>query len=104
MEKTLIINPPSPFLLDEKVFPNLAPLFVASAMLRDGYNVEILDLSGRKDYKEEIGKRALEYDVFAFTGTSSQLPFNLEILGELKRINPSSFSVIGGLMLRLFHL
>ena len=96
MEKVLIINPPSPFLLDEKVFPNLAPLFVATTMLRDGYNVEILDLSGKRNFKDEVEKKVFDYDVFAFTGTSSQLPFNLEILEVIKTKNPSSFTVIGG--------
>jgi len=96
-KRVLFINPPSPFLLDEKVFPNLAPIFVATAMKDRGHHVDILDLSGEEDYlqqMEEFSRK--DYHVFAFTGTSAQFSHNIALLDVLKRTNPSTFAVIGG--------
>lgn len=90
MESILFINPPSPFLLDEKVFPNLAPLFVATEMRRHGYACDVLDLAGKSDFK--IGR----YDLYALTGTSSQFSYAVEILKRLRKEYPSSRVVIGG--------
>jgi anaerobic magnesium-protoporphyrin IX monomethyl ester cyclase len=42
--------PPSLFLLDERVFMSLGILKVAAVLEREGITVELLDLSGVKNY------------------------------------------------------
>ena len=49
---TLII-PPSPFLLDERVFPSLGILKIAS-VLKSRYELNVLDLSGIKNYLDVL--------------------------------------------------
>ena len=49
-----LITPPSPFLMDERVFLNLGILKVASSLESKGYDVDFLDLSGVKNYRDVI--------------------------------------------------
>ena len=51
--KIHLIMPPSPFLLDEKVFMSLGVLKIA-AVLEPYYDVNVIDLSGDKDYINTI--------------------------------------------------
>ena len=58
------ITPPSPFLLDERVFMHLGILKVASSLESKGYKVDFLDLSGIDNYLDVLkdycsGKRVL---------------------------------------------
>ena len=49
-----LVIPPSPFLLDERVFMSLGVLKVAAALERAGVAVEVLDLSGVKNFEEAV--------------------------------------------------
>ena len=53
VQKICIVIPPSPFLLDERVFPFLGPLKVAAALEAAGVPVEVLDLSGYKNFRKK---------------------------------------------------
>ena len=46
--KITLVNPPSPFLLSDKVFPPLGILYVASTIRRElpGVDIEVADFSG----------------------------------------------------------
>ena len=54
MKKICLITPPSPFLLDERVFMHIGILKVASSLEQKGYNVDFLDLSGIDNYSTVI--------------------------------------------------
>jgi anaerobic magnesium-protoporphyrin IX monomethyl ester cyclase len=75
--KVCLIIPQSSFLTDEKVFVSLGILKVASALEEKGIEVEVLDLSGVKDY--EIPKA----DVYGITATTPQLPAAVAIARSL---------------------
>jgi len=97
MEKEIaLINPPSPFLIDEKVFPNLGLLNVATAMRNKGYNVRVYDLCGNRNYKEVIEDIAKKFKIFGFSSTTAQFPFTFEMNKIIKQLNPNSFTIIGG--------
>jgi len=74
---TLII-PPSPFLTDERVFPTLGILKVASVLEERGTPVEVMDLSGFSNY-EEVVKEHNPYRVVGITATTPQFPQAVEI-------------------------
>lgn len=95
-EKIALINPPSPFLLDERVFPNVGLLYVATQMRKDDYDVKVFDFCGDKNYKESMEKIAKDFDVYAFSSTSSQFLYTYELLEILKKNTPRAFGVIGG--------
>jgi anaerobic magnesium-protoporphyrin IX monomethyl ester cyclase len=74
MNVTLII-PPSPFLIDEKVFMSLGILKVAS-VLESKHKVNVLDLSGDCAYLHTVTKylNENEVDIVGITATTPQLP------------------------------
>ena len=49
-----LITPPSPFLLDERVFMHIGILKVASSLEQRGYKVDFLDLSGIDNFLDVI--------------------------------------------------
>ena len=49
-----LVTPPSPFLLDERVFLHLGVLKVASSLEQRGYKVDFIDLSGITNYLDVI--------------------------------------------------
>jgi hypothetical protein len=49
-----LITPPSPFLLDERVFLSLGILRVAASLEAAGVAIEHLDLSGVTNYEDAI--------------------------------------------------
>src|SRR5262245_48312283 len=51
-QSVCMVIPPSSFLLDERVFMSLGILKVAAVLERAGHSVEMLDLSGIKNYVE----------------------------------------------------
>jgi len=80
---TLII-PPSPFLTDERVFPTLGILKVASVLEERGTPVEVMDLSGFANY-EEIVKEHVPYNVVGITATTPQFPQAVSIANILNK-------------------
>ena len=49
-KKICLITPPSPFLLDERVFMHIGILKVAAMLEKEGYKVDFIDLSGVNNY------------------------------------------------------
>ena len=95
-EKIALINPPSPFLIDEKVFPNLGLLYLATQMRSDGYNIKVFDFCGDKNYKENMKKISKDFDIYAFSSTSPQFFYTYKLFNILKKNNKKAFCVIGG--------
>jgi len=89
-----IINPPSPFLMNERVFPTLAPLYLASTW----ENSEVVDLSGIPNWKTKIEciiwDLHPDYDTVMFTGTTAQFYYIYEMNKILKRYGIRT--IIGG--------
>lgn len=97
-----LIIPPSPFLLDERVFMSLGVLKVAASLEKDGHVVEVLDLSGVKDYEQAtrnyISLRPY-MDRFGITATTPQMPAAVRIRTQL----PNKTVYLGGPHVTLVH-
>jgi len=92
-----LINPPSSFLLDDRVFPYLGLLSVATQMQWNGDKVEMFDLSGRKDFLDATWDIADNgFDWFGITSTSANFPNAYRINQEIKAMNPYNKTMIGG--------
>lgn len=93
---TLII-PPSPFLLDERVFPSLGLLKIA-AVLQSKHELKVLDLSGIKNYLDvmEVYLKQKDSNIFCITATTPQLPHSIKIKNLIKKYKPNSRVVLGG--------
>jgi radical SAM superfamily enzyme YgiQ (UPF0313 family) len=93
-----MITPPSVFLLDERVFMSLGILKVASVLEQAGWSVEMLDLSGIKNYLDvvELHARNSSARVAALTTTTPQLPAAVAIAQCIRRSRPEVRLIVGG--------
>jgi len=82
-----LIMSPSPFLLDERVFMSLGILTIAAVLEKRGYIVDMLDLSGIKNYIEALKtylKEHPEVEVYGITSTTPQVPLAKKINDVIK--------------------
>ena len=86
----LLVNPPSPFLLDEKVFPPLGIMKVSADM-----DAPLLDLAGEKDYLEILVDALGDYDFVGIGSTTPQLPFAAAIARRVREVSPA-LTILGG--------
>ena len=93
-----LIIPPSPFLLDERVFTSLGILRVAACLEKAGHEVEVLDLSGIENYLEAVDDycKTTDADTFCLTATTPQMPSAAKIGNRITLARPSSRLVLGG--------
>ncbi|VVB80594.1 Radical SAM superfamily protein [uncultured archaeon] len=96
MRKILLVNPPSPFLIDERVFPNLGLLNFATTLLSRGQDVEVLDLAGSHSPKEELLKKIDGKDIIGFSSTTPQFSQVYPLARAVKQADPSKYLLLGG--------
>ncbi len=98
MRKVCLVIPPSIFLLDERVFPSLGILKVASSLESAGVPVEVLDLSGISNYEDVVKTHVLSTDarVFGLTATTPQIPATKKILNAIRFVRPDISVILGG--------
>ena len=96
--KICLIIPPSLILSDERTFMHLGPLRVAGALKENNKKVDVLDLSGVKNYLEVVENYVdnCGAENFGITATSPQMPPSVEIVNTIKKNNPKSKIVLGG--------
>lgn len=94
-----LIIPPSLFLLDERVFMSLGILKVAAVLEQAGVTVEVLDLSGVKNFLEAMSDYVrVRSDIlwFGLTSTTPQLPATTKIVSVIRAIRPDAKIILGG--------
>ncbi|MDP6052349.1 MAG: radical SAM protein [Candidatus Latescibacteria bacterium] len=93
----LIISP-SIFLLDERVFVSLGILRIAAVLENQGYDVEVVDLSGIENYQEAMRAhvRSSSAKIFGLTSTTPQLPAAVEVSQSIRSVNPDAKVILGG--------
>jgi len=106
--KICLIIPPSPFLLDERVFVQLGILKIASVLEQQHYAVDMIDLSGVENYTDVLTdyiKKKDRADVFGITATTPQVPYAVKIAQHLKSLLPGKQSkvILGGPHVTLMH-
>ena len=98
MKSITLVTPPSTFLLDERMFPNLGILKVASSLEAEKWHVSHLDLSGYKNFGKIVAEYAetVPSDLFGITATSPQLPAAVEISAAIRLARPTARIILGG--------
>lgn len=96
--KVTLLIPPSPFLLDERVFVSLGVLRVAAALEKEGVKVGLLDLSGTGNYLEVLRTHLADHlpEWIGITCTTPQLPSAVKIARLIREIAPGLRIVLGG--------
>lgn len=92
--KVALIISNSPFLTNERVFPNLGLLRVATQLQKDGHHVDVYDLAGQQ--AEMITRIPNDYTHYGFSATTPQMPYVMNLLRLLKSVNPKAKTIIGG--------
>lgn len=98
MKPVCLVTPPSPFLLDERVFVSLGILKVAACLEAAGRKVEMVDLSGVENFIETISAHAAASDAthFGITATTPQLPAATRIAKAIRDARPDARIILGG--------
>lgn len=96
MKEVVLINLPSPFLVNERVFPNLGLIQLATSQRLRGYSTEIIDLCGLENPEKTLEAIAYKFDIFGFSSTTPQFTEAYKLNRFLKKINPSAETIIGG--------
>lgn len=97
MKSVLLITPPSPYLLSDKAIVPLGILYVASMLREQGYLVEVLDLTGAKNYDKKVLEYAAKnYDAYGLTATSPDLGQAINILNLIKSVSSTNKVILGG--------
>ncbi|MBF0375321.1 MAG: B12-binding domain-containing radical SAM protein [Alphaproteobacteria bacterium] len=93
-----LVNPPSAFLLDERVFASLGLLKIASVLEAAGHRVEVLDLSGIENYTEVVEDylAVAEIDAIGITATTPQLPSVMRVARTIRERRPALRQILGG--------
>lgn len=102
-----LVIPPSPFLLDDRVFPPLGILKIASELEHKGVGVGLLDLAGVTEYMaavELFTKTNPQFEWIGITVTTPQLPAAVDILNTIKSVRPDVRVVLGGPHVTLTHV
>lgn len=93
-----LIIPPSPFLLDERVFPFLGPLKIAAMLEEAKWPVEVLDLSGIANFIDAVVDHASTSPArhFGLTATTPQFPAAVKISAAIRSVRKDARILIGG--------
>ena len=97
-KKVLLVIPPSPFLLDERVFVSLGVLRVASSLESSCVTVGLLDLSGVSNFTDVLSSslKTSSYDWIGLTCTTPQLPSAIKLAVKIRELRPDLKIVLGG--------
>ena len=100
-----LIIPPSPFLLDERVFVSLGILKVAAACEARGLHVEVLDLSGIENFEAVVRDHltATNVNTFGLTATTPQMPAAARVASCIREYHPQPRIILGGPHPTLVH-
>ncbi|MDP3962625.1 MAG: radical SAM protein [bacterium] len=97
--KICLIIPPSSFLMDERVFMTLGILKVAASLEQAGISVDVLDLSGFKNFEDIARDYVIQKtDIchFGLTATTPQLPATVKITQAIRNVRKDVKIILGG--------
>ena len=95
--RILLINPP----IREWAEPNCSPLglgYIASVLLQEGHEVEILDINAHRWSKQEVEKRIREisYDLVGIGGIITTYRYVKWLVNMLKKYHSEEKIIVGG--------
>ncbi len=98
-KRVCLIIPEASFLLDARVFMTLGILKIAAVLEKAGLQVDMIDLSGIRNFTEVIRDYVrMKTDVihFGLTSTTPQLPTVKSIIGQIRALRPEARIILGG--------
>jgi anaerobic magnesium-protoporphyrin IX monomethyl ester cyclase len=98
MKTVCLIIPPSPFLLDERVFMSLGVLRIAAVLEQHGVPVDVIDLSGIENFTDATLDyiRNSQTEIFGITATTPQMPSAFKVAQTIRSSRPGARLILGG--------
>lgn len=93
--KIKLINPPSHFLMNEKVFPSLGLLKIGASLEKYNYDVSCIDLAGVYEWETILKKELIGVNYVGITSVTPQIPEVVKICKYIKN-NFNTKIIIGG--------
>lgn len=94
--KVCFIIPPSPFLINEKVFSSLGVYYLMSVLDREGFKTDLYDCSGKPEEQWSEDVKKIDADYYCITSTTPQYEYAEKIAAVIKSINKDRKIIIGG--------
>lgn len=110
--KIVLVIPPSPFLIDDRVFPFLGPLQIGAVARDLGHDVTVADLTGYKrrhpavkhanydvvmiEAKEQLLRYVKDADVVGFYSLAAQHPQVVQLNNFVRENFPTCVTALGG--------
>lgn len=92
----VLINPPSPFLIDDKVHPPLGLLYIAAHIEQfTNEKIKVVDLAGSRYWEGNLSAIP-KARIYGVSATTPQYGFAVKILEFLKHGYPRTHKIIGG--------
>ena len=92
--KILLVNPNSQFLISEKVFPSLGPLYLSAYLKENGYSdISMIDMNDEKPLPA-----CVEADIVGIYSNTPQFPAAVRLIHDIKAANriKDALYVMGG--------
>lgn len=93
--RVTLINPPSPFLIDQKAFPPLGILYIAAYLRENGIEVKVIDLANQENHLEDALAK-VKGDFIGLSATTPQYPYARGIKDIIKQQNSGIPVIVGG--------
>ncbi len=93
--KIALVNPPSPFLINQKAFPPLGILYLAGYLIKSGFQAEVIDLAQEESNLEEKAAE-IKADFYGITATTPQYPWAKKIKDIINKKNNKAKICLGG--------
>jgi radical SAM superfamily enzyme YgiQ (UPF0313 family) len=92
MEKLVLIQPPSPWLISDRDLVANGPLYISAYLKSYGFEVQVVDLAGlpEKYWHIPVG------DIYGIGGTTPHFIYMKKIIEKLKYREPNKLVVVGG--------
>jgi radical SAM superfamily enzyme YgiQ (UPF0313 family) len=96
--KVLLVNPPSGFLLDDRVFLPLGIAGIAAVGRQNGHDISLMDLAGVDDYLTQFSQEVQtgNYNAVGITATSPQFYYANKLLQSVNGLEKKPKMIIGG--------
>lgn len=91
--KVVFVNLPSPWLINDRTYLALGPLYIAAYLEKHGFEVEFADLASKSESEWLIPNDA---DIYGMGATTPQIPTAIRVSKRIKESNPRALTVLGG--------
>ena len=97
-QKVALLNPPSFFLTDDKVFFSLGLLSLAGVLNKTHHEARVYDLAGDPNYLNQVSQivKNNPADVYGITATSPQFSYATKVQEAIRKAAPSARVAVGG--------